>query len=352
MSRPLLSVIIPTYGRWQHIGPLLDSVLSQNFDDWECVIAEDASPNQEQIRAIANDYAARTNGRVRFHANAKTLGYDGNFRQLVELARGEFLFVMGDDDFVAPGAFEAAARTIRKYPNLGAILRAFALFDGTPEHIVQINRYYPHECVFPAGPRAIVACYRRFVAMSGIVLHRDLSQAVATDRWDGSLFYQQWLAANILATRDAVYIPDLMAYFRRGGTPIFGTAESERKLFTPGVQPPDTDLRMTSALMAIARAVDEERGVRIARQIERDYANYSYHTLAHQAHVPWPVFKKFYKDLGAIGFNKYPAYHAWFWAIALLGAKNVDRVIQRIRRILGHTPNLSAFVKPRATRSS
>ncbi|OYV72611.1 MAG: hypothetical protein B7Z72_04395 [Gemmatimonadetes bacterium 21-71-4] len=346
MTRPLLSVIVPTYGRWQDIGPLLDSVLAQDFDDWECVIAEDASPNQERLRTIVAGYTARTNGRVRFQGNATTLGYDANFRQLVALAQGEFLFVMGDDDFVAPGAFAAAARTIRKYPNLGAILRAFAVFQGTPDHIVQVNRYYPGECVFPAGPKAIVACYRRFVAMSGIVLHRDLAQSVATDRWDGSLFYQQWLAANILLTRDAVYIPDLMAYFRRGGTPIFGTAAAERALFTPGVQPPDTDLRMTGALMAIARAVDTERNVRIAGQIERDYANYSYHTLAHQAHEPWPVFKKFYKDLGRLGFDKYAAYHAWFWAIAIFGAKNVDRGIQFIRRMLGYTPNLSSFAKP------
>ncbi len=252
---------------------------------------------------------------------------------------------MGDDDFVAPGAFSAAARTIEKYPNMGVLLRAFAVFEGTPDNIVQVNRYYPRECVFPAGPRAIVACYRRLVCMSGIVMDRDLAQAAATERWDGTLFYQQWLAANILTERDAVYVPELMALFRRGGTPIFGTAERERELFTPGVQPPVADLRMTTGLMAIARAVEAERGVPIAKEIERDYANYSYHTLAHQAHVPRAEFRQFYKDLGALGFDKYWTFHAWYRAISLLGAKNVDRIIQLVRRTLGHTPNLSAFTR-------
>jgi len=348
MSRPLLSVIVPTYGRWQHIGPLLDSVMAQEFHDWECVIAEDGSPNQEKIRQIAAEYSARTEGRVRFHANPETLGYDGNFRKLVELARGRFLFVMGDDDFVAPGAFEAVAGAIDRYPNMGAILRAFAVFVDTPDNIVQVNRYYAHECSFPAGPPAIVACFRRFVAMSGLVLDRDLAQACATDRWDGTLFYQQWLAGNILAQKDAVYLPDLLAYFRRGAPPVFGTAKAEQGMFTPGSQPPDTDLRMVGALMKIARAVEAERGVKISDAIERDFANYIYHTLAHQAHEPWPVFRKFYKDLGAQGFDKYPQYHAWFWAIALLGAPNVDRVIQFLRRTLGHTPNLTSFARAKA----
>ncbi|HVZ77492.1 MAG TPA: glycosyltransferase family 2 protein, partial [Gemmatimonadaceae bacterium] len=244
MTRPLISVIVPTYGRWQHVGPLLDSILAQDFDDWECVIAEDGSPNQELVREQVAARAERASGRIRFEPNAKTLGYDANFRRLIELARGRFVFVMGDDDFVAPGAFRAVARTVERYANIGMILRAFAWFRDTPDNVIQVSRYYPRETFFPAGPQAIVACYRRSVVMSGLVFDRDLAQSFATDRWDGTLFYQHWLVANILVTKDAVYIPELLAYFRRGGTPIFGTAEKEKALYTPGVQPPDTDLKM------------------------------------------------------------------------------------------------------------
>ncbi|HEU4990666.1 MAG TPA: glycosyltransferase family 2 protein [Gemmatimonadaceae bacterium] len=345
MNRPLLSVIVPTYGRWQHIGPLLDSILAQDFDDWECVVAEDGSPNQEQVRAEVAARAERANGRIRFEPNPKTLGYDANFRRLIELARGRFVFVMGDDDFVAPGAFRAVAGAIERYPNIGMVLRAFAWFRDTPDNVIQISRYYPRETFFPAGPKAIVACYRRAVVMSGLVLDRDLAQSFATDRWDGTVFYQQWLVANILVTKDAVYLPQLLAYFRRGGTPIFGTAEKEKGLYTPGVQPPDTDLRMNQSLLSIARAVEQERGVPIAAAIERDFAHYIYHTLAHQAHVPRREFKEFYKALGKQGLNKYPSYHAWYWAIRIFGADNLDRLFQLVRRVLGHTPNLSAFTR-------
>src|SRR6185295_17018977 len=161
----------------------------------------------------------------------------------IELARGRYVFVMGDDDFVAPGAFAAVADAISRHPDLGMILRAFAYFreTPTPENIFQINRFYPDERVFAAGQDAIVACYRRLISMSGLVFDRDLSATFATDRWDGSLFYQNWLAANILVTRPAVYIPQLLAYFRRGAPAIFGNAKAEQGLYTPGKQPPDTD---------------------------------------------------------------------------------------------------------------
>jgi hypothetical protein len=264
---------------------------------------------------------------------------------LVELARGRFLFVMGDDDFVAPGAFRAVADAIARYPNLGIILRAFAFFQDTPDNILQVSRYYPRETLFPAGPNAIVACYRRLVSMSGLVLDRDMSHALATDRWDGTLFYQHWLAANILVERDAVYIPTVLAYFRRGGTPLFGRAKAEQGLYTPGVQPPDTDIKMLTSLMAIAEGVERERGVKIAELIRRDHGNYMYPTIAHQANQPWPVFYKFYRDLARMGFGRYPLFHVWFWSVALVGAARMDRLFQLIRRTVGHTPNISRFAR-------
>jgi glycosyltransferase involved in cell wall biosynthesis len=345
MSRPLLSVIVPTYNRPKDIAALLQSVLEQSFDDWECVVAEDCSPAREEVKRICDDFAQRSGGRIRCELNPENLGYDAGLRRLVELARGRFLFVMGDDDFVAPGAFELVADAIKRHPNLGVIRGTIAFFYGTPDNVYQVSRYYPGETVFPAGPQAIVAAYRRLVGMSGLVLDRDIAQRVATNRWDGSLFYQHWMAGNILVEKDAVFLPQVLVHFRQGAPAIFGHAKAEKELYTPGVQPPDTDLKMISYLLRIAEALEKERGVKVYDLIHRDFGNYMYPTIKHQAHQPWPVFYRFYRDLGAMGFARYPLFHFWFWSVATLGAKRMDRAVQFIRRRVGHTPNLSRFVR-------
>jgi len=347
MTRPLLSVCIPAYNRAALLPALLDSIFAQDFDDWECVISEDCSRERREIRAVTESYAVRANGHLRYSENDETLGYDGNYRRLVELSRGEFVFVMGNDDLVHPGAFRAVSGAIARHPGMGVLLRAYAFFRGDPSNVIQVNRYYPRECEFSPGAHAIVACYRRVVPMSGLVLHRDSAQAVATARWDGTLFYQHWLVANILCDKSAVYIPDLLALFRKDGTPEFGAARSEAGRYTPGVQPPDTDLRMIRSLFAIAEAVERERGVTCVRAIRRDFAHYIYHTLAHQAHEPWPSWWRFYRELGALGLDRYLSFHAWFWLLSAVGARRVDRVVQVIRRRLGYTPNLT-----RAARNS
>jgi glycosyltransferase involved in cell wall biosynthesis len=345
MTRPLLSVIVPTYNRPKDIAALLQSVMDQDFNDWECVVAEDCSPAREEVKRIGEEFAARSGGRIRVELNPENLGYDAGLRRLTELARGQYLFVMGDDDFIAEGAFKAVADAIARYPNLGVIRGTISFFNGTPDNVLYVARYYGEEVMFPAGAQAVVATYRRLVGMSGLVLHRDIAHAVATNRWDGSLFYQHWMAGNILVEKDAVFLPQILVHFRQGAPAIFGHAKAEKNLYTPGVQPPDTDLKMISYLMRIAQALEADRGVKVFDLIHRDFGNYMYPTIKHQAHQPWPVFYKFYRDLGKMGFNKYPLFHFWFWTIAAFGARRVDGAVQFIRRRIGHTPNLSRFVK-------
>ncbi len=348
MSRPLLSVIVPTYNRPQHLVPLLDSVLEQDFDDWEMIVGEDCSPAREQVKAIMADYVTKSRGRMRLHLHTENLGYDRGVRGLIDQAKGRFLFVMGDDDYVAPGAFTAAADVIARYPNVGLILRSFAWFVDTPDNVVQITKYYPEECKFPAGQQAILACFRRLVVMSGLVMDRDLAHACATDRWDGSLFYQHWIGGNILAVKDAVYVPKIMVYFRRGSPSMWGMAKAERNLYTPGVQPPHMHVKMVKWQLEIAEALEKKFGVPLMDDLRRDYANYSYPIFSGQAHIPWKEFYKYYRDMGALGLNRYATYHVWFWGISLFGVKNVDRLLQVVRKRVGHTPNITRSVRTAA----
>jgi len=341
VTRPLISVCILAYNRAPLLPGLLDSVLAQDFDDWECVVAEDLSPQRAEIRAVVERYAAAHAGKFRFHANEKTLGYDGNFRRLIELARGQYVFMMGNDDLVAEGAFKAVAEGLERHGEIGAILRAYDFFRDDPSRPEQVNRYYPRETRFPAGRSAILACYRRLVGVSGIVFHRDAAQAVATDRWDGTLFYQQWVAGTVLARMDAVYLPTILSHFRRGGTPEFGNAESEKGRFTPGVQPLDTHLKLVEGLFRIADGVEAHTGLAVARAIKADFARYSYHTLSHLAGGSVREFYRAYRAFGAMGYDRSPWFHFWYVSLAVLGPRRLDRIIQAIRRRLGHTPNLA-----------
>lgn len=341
--RPLLSVCIPAYNRAKVLPALLESILQQDFDGYEIVINEDNSPERRTIAEIVARYSALHPGRIRYFENERNLGFDGNLRSLVERSRGEYCLFMGNDDLMCLGALTTVARGIRKHPMVGVVVRSYSSFEGTPDNIVQVFRYFPDERFFQSGPDAIGTVYRRSVVIPGMVVHRDAAHRYASTEFDGTLLYQLYLIANILVEMNAVFLPDIIVLYRNGGVPDFGNAEAERGKFVPADRTPESSLQFMQGMLAIAAGVERQRSVPIYRRILADIANYSYPILSVQSSKPLRVFVSYWWQLGRLGFGRFPLFHIYFLALLILGAKGSDAVIAWIKRRLGHTPSLGAL---------
>lgn len=55
-SRPLFTVCIPAYNRAGLLKPLLDSVLSQNFENFDILICEVDSPERSAISSVVQGF--------------------------------------------------------------------------------------------------------------------------------------------------------------------------------------------------------------------------------------------------------------------------------------------------------
>ena len=51
VKKPLVSVIIPTYNRDWIVGEAIDSVLAQDFSDFELMVIDDGSDDRGGFRA-------------------------------------------------------------------------------------------------------------------------------------------------------------------------------------------------------------------------------------------------------------------------------------------------------------
>lgn len=338
-SLPRLSVCIPAYNRVEVLPELLDSVLAQDYDDYEIVVVEDLSPERAEIRAAVERYAAAS-PRIRYFENEKNLGYDRNLRRTIERAEGEYCFFMGNDDLMAPGALRAVGEGIARHPDIGVVLRTWAAFRGTPDNIVSTSRYFDGERFFPAGPQTIATFYRRSVVIPGMVLHRAKALEYATDRFDGITLYQCYLVANILADRNGLFLPQVLALYRLGNAPFFGHSEAERGKYTPEEHTPEGSLFFIRGMLDIARFVEKERRIPIYRRILRDLGNYSYPLLTIQADKSLPVFTRYAFGVARTGVWRSPMFYIYFVLLLLLGENGVNRLIAVVRRRLGRTPAL------------
>lgn len=336
----LISVCIPAYSRASVLPALLDSILSQDEGNFEIVIAEDCSPERDAIAAKVREYQQVVANKIKYFENTETLGYDGNLRRLVELATGDYVLFMGNDDLLAPHALAAVAGAIREYPNVGVVLRSYSSFTTDPQQPKQIFRYFDEDRYFPPGPDTIVTFFRRCVFISGMVFKRASALACSTQEFDGTLLYQQHLAGHILAHESGVYLNQILSYHRLGGIPDFGSSAAEQGLFVPKQQTPDSSVHFMRGMLNIAHKLDDQPGIVVANRILYDIGNYSYPILAIQAEQPTLVFLRYLMQLAKLGFWKVPLFYLYSSGLLILGKSRCDSVIAQIKKTKGRAPML------------
>jgi glycosyltransferase involved in cell wall biosynthesis len=333
-----ISVCVPAYNRAEVLPALLESVLTQDFDEFEVVINEDSSPERPLIREVVERYTAQFPNRIRYFENEINLGYDANLRSLIERSRGEYCLFMGNDDLMCPSALKTISDTISRHPKVGVYLRSFAAFDSTPSNIVQTFKYFDREIFFPAGAGTISTFFKRSVVIPGVTLHRGVALQFASNKFDGTLLYQIYLVANILVEWNGVFSPEIVTLYRNGGIPDFGNSDSEKGKFVPRTRTVQSSISFMRGMLDIAKYVEAQHHVKVYRAILQDLANYSYPILSVQADKPVSEFFKYYVALIRLGFGQQLLFHVYFFAILLLGTQRMERMIGWSKRKLGHTP--------------
>jgi abequosyltransferase len=98
---PLLTIAIPTYNRAGFLKQLLTSLFDQLISEprVELIISDNASP--DETPDVVNEFMQR-GLRIRSIRNETNIGPDANFVQCFEQARGNYVWIIGDDDVVLP----------------------------------------------------------------------------------------------------------------------------------------------------------------------------------------------------------------------------------------------------------
>lgn len=95
---PKISIIIPVYNVERYLRECIDSVLAQNFADFECLLIDDGS--SDGSGAICDDYARRDPRFRVFHQPNSGVSAARNLG--LSLAQGEYLAFIDSDDTVDP----------------------------------------------------------------------------------------------------------------------------------------------------------------------------------------------------------------------------------------------------------
>lgn len=152
---PLYSIIIPVYNVESYLCECVDSILQQDFRDFEVVLIDDGS--SDGSGAICDSYAV-TDSRVKvFHQANKGLSCARNIG--IQMAVGEYLIFIDGDDFIATGSLKMIAAMIDGNPNVDiVVVRLVHYFDDSGE-TKSIYGKYQIERIENKPPSAAVLAY-------------------------------------------------------------------------------------------------------------------------------------------------------------------------------------------------
>ncbi len=101
----------------QYLREAIESILAQTYTDFEFVILNDASPD-ENVEKVVKSYNDK---RIRYYKNEQNLGISLSRNKLIDLADGEYLAVFDHDDISLPDRLQKQAEFLDSHPDVGVV---------------------------------------------------------------------------------------------------------------------------------------------------------------------------------------------------------------------------------------
>jgi glycosyltransferase involved in cell wall biosynthesis len=201
---PFFSICIPQYNRSSYLLQALQRLCGQSFRDFEICIADDRSPDGRQQEIV--DFLSASGMRFRFVSNTRNLRYDGNLRAAIALSSGRYCLLMGNDDGLADAdVLQHYFDALVANPECGVMITNYREQDGS------VTRRIRKEAIYAGTSALAAAVWRDFSFISGIVFAGDIARELATDRFDGTEYYQLYLGTRIIASGKSYIASSMVA---------------------------------------------------------------------------------------------------------------------------------------------
>ncbi len=129
---PKVTIAIPTYKRAALLKEAIESALNQkghiNYD----VIIVDNNPIREDETELLINENYFNHPRLSYYKNTENIGMSGNWNRLYQLAKGEWVVMLHDDDMLYDDYLEILfAKIMSKYPNFDAYRPPIQVFSDS-----------------------------------------------------------------------------------------------------------------------------------------------------------------------------------------------------------------------------
>ena len=104
------SVLLPTRNGGKYLKSCIESVLSQDYKDMELIVFDNA--NTDNTAEVVNSYS--NDKRLKYYRIDSVVSVTDNWNNALKKSSGDYVLMMGDDDFLLPGYFDTLDKIIKE----------------------------------------------------------------------------------------------------------------------------------------------------------------------------------------------------------------------------------------------
>lgn len=198
MTNPQVSVVITAYNRPDFLESAIESVMAQTFRDFELVVIDDCSPTE--LSGVVEKFGVG----IHFHRQERNGGVSHARNTGVQIARGEYVAFLDDDDTWMPNKLDRQMAAVQGYD---ACLCGFAIMETGREVVRPVREVTPELLLYG----------NKFCGTTGFFCRRRVLLDELFDvrlRWG-----EDWDVYVRLARRNAMaYVPEPL-FLRRTSDP-------------------------------------------------------------------------------------------------------------------------------------
>jgi abequosyltransferase len=223
-QRPLLTLAIPTYNRGVFLRQFLDSVRDQLLSTSEVeVIVSDNASTDETPEIMREELQRGT--RLTYIRNQENIGSDANFLQCFERASGKYVWVMGDDDVLAPYALQRIVECLSGDEFDLVYLTPFG-FEGSDAPPRNLSPPQRNVRTFD-DPEPFVRRVHFFFAMiSANIVNKDCVESIGHEPFSklvgSNLIHLGWIFTALRGHRKSMLLDEKLFGYRCENTGGFG----------------------------------------------------------------------------------------------------------------------------------
>lgn len=222
-KKPLISVVLPVYNGESFLVEAIDSILAQSVTDFELIVMDDGSSDGSP-EILRNYQQKDPRVRVFTHENQ---GLTNTLNKALELAEGQWIARMDQDDIALPFRFERQLDYLAhsKADLVGSWVKRFGSSDQRTVRLPESEAAIKMEMLFGSP-------FAHPTVMMSAELARQLRYDISCDKAED---YDLWVRAAIAGWRMA-NVPEVLLLYRVHAAQISTAASNRQMALSQGIK--------------------------------------------------------------------------------------------------------------------